>query len=295
MIVDAQIQFWKKEFLSPIACTFIKNMFNIMQTELTYEATPEKYIAEMQEAEIDKAIISTNDFSYESNTSQIKYNNYIAEIVKEYPDLFLGLCGVDPRRKNAIEIFQKGLDAGLCGLKLYPGTGFRPDDEICMPLYKIAEENEVPVSFHTGFTASPFSIQLSNPLLLEDVLEQFPNLKVIASTQLSYPYTFDLAALMRKYEYVYTDCAPTNLEVPDIGIAQNIISIKIMVVRQRIMFASNWPFCIGRLKEWTDKTLKIKLPSLSRLIGLDNVTKEDREYINGITACELFKIKIDTS
>ena len=294
MIVDAQIHLWKEEFLSPTARTFIKNMFNTMQNddfEPILNATPEKYIEEMEQAGIEKAIISTSDWGFGSNISIIKYNNFIAEVVKDYSDIFKGFCGVDPRRKNATEILQKGINAGLCGLKIYPGTGFRPDDEICMPLYNMAAENDLIVSIHSGFTTSPYSIELGNPLFLENILETFPSLKVIASSQLGFPFVYNLAAIMRKYKNLYTDYAPMNLNAPEVGIAQNILAIKVMIdERHQIMFATYWPFSSGRVKEWVDRNAKIKLPAISRLIGVGNVTKEDREYIMGLTASKLFKI-----
>ncbi len=283
---------WKKEFLSPNARKFMENMCRTMHTQPLFDATPEKYIKEIEGLEISKAIISTNDFAFGSNISILKYNNYVASTVKEHPDLFLGLCGVDPRRKNAIEVFQKSIDAGLCGLKIYPGTGFRPDEDFCMPLYKIAAENDLPVAFHSGYTVSPYSIELGNPLFFEKIIEAFPSLKIISSSQLAYPYMFELSAIMRKCENIYTDYAPMNIDVPEVGVAQNILNIKIMVdERHRIMFATNWPFSAGRVKDWTDLNIKIKLPTLSRLVGIDNVSKVDREYIMGLTACDLFKIK----
>ncbi|MFX1449492.1 MAG: amidohydrolase family protein [Promethearchaeota archaeon] len=291
MIVDAQINFWKKDLLPPNARIFIKNMFKILNSEPIYDATPKEYIIEMEQAEIDKAIISTNDFTYGSTVSQIKNNDYISKCISEYPDLFLGQCGVDPRHKNAVEIFQKGLDDGLCGLKLYPGTGFRADDEICFPLFKIAEENNIPVSIHTGFTASPFLIQNSNPFYIEHVLEKFQSLKVNLCTQLGFPFTYEMVGILRKYENLYTDYAPTNIDVPQMGIAQNIIQIKVLTNRHQIMFGTYWPFTFGRVKEWTDINHKIKLPSVTRLFNAPNITKEDREYMMGITACEFFKIK----
>ncbi|NVM04797.1 MAG: hypothetical protein HWN67_20925, partial [Candidatus Helarchaeota archaeon] len=55
MIVDAQINFWMKKFLSPNARTFIKNMYKILNIEPIYDATPKEYIVEMEQAQIDKA------------------------------------------------------------------------------------------------------------------------------------------------------------------------------------------------------------------------------------------------
>jgi len=292
LIVDAQIHLWTKKHLSPNALKYIKNMSKSMHTEPIYEATAEKYISEIEESEIKKAVIHATDFSYNSKFSQIEYNDFIAGVIKEYPDIFIGLCGVDPRRKNAAEIFQRGITAGLLGLKLFPGAGFRPDEKICSPLYKIAEDNDLPVAIHGGFTASPYSMELSNPLFLENIMEEFPNLKLVSCTQLAFPFTYLLSAIMRKFENIYSDYAPMNIDAPEVGIAQNILSVKIMVdERHRIMFATNWPFSYGRVKEWTEINSKIKLPSLSRLVGLSNVSKLDREYIMGLTAHELFKLK----
>jgi len=292
LIVDAQIHLWTKKYLSPNAIKYIENLSKSMHSKPILEATAENYITEIEQTEIKKAIIHATDFNYGSEISQLEYNNYVSNIIKDYPDLFIGLCGVDPRRKNAIEIFEKGINKGFSGLKIFPGAGFRPDEDVCIPLYKIAEKNKLPVAIHNGFTASPFSMELSQPIFLEKIMEECPDLRLIACTQLAFPFTYELSAVMRKFENIYTDYAPMNIDAPEVGIAQNILSIKIMVdERHRIMFATNWPFSLGRVKEWTELNAKIKLPTLSRLVGLTNVSKKDREYIMGLTACDLFKIK----
>ena len=48
------------------------------------------------------------------------------------------------RREKAVR------DDGFKGLKMYPGCGFYPYDEMCLPFYKKCVEYDVPVLFHTS-------------------------------------------------------------------------------------------------------------------------------------------------
>ena len=91
-------------------------------------------------------------------TSGSRYigNEYTADIVKRYPDRFMGFASVDPHKGKAavLEMERSVKELGLRGLKLHPiSQAFFPNDISFYPLWEKCAELGVPVLFHSGQTA----------------------------------------------------------------------------------------------------------------------------------------------
>ena len=106
-------------------------------------------------------------------------NKGCLDFAKEHPGRLYSYCGVDPRRPNAVKIFEKAVtEWGAIGLKLYPPVGFYPDDPKCYRLYQKALDLDVPVLLHLAST-SWMRGKMSRPQLIEDVAIDFPDLTLI--------------------------------------------------------------------------------------------------------------------
>jgi len=96
-------------------------------------------------------------------------------------------------------------------------AGVAPNDPKLEPYYALAEELDVPFCLHTGFgpPMSPymgdpeFRMRYGNPLLLEDVLVQHPNLRIYIAHG-GYPFIEETIALMMMYQQVYVDISAIN-------------------------------------------------------------------------------------
>ncbi len=75
-------------------------------------------------------------------------------------------------------------DLGCRGLKLLPTYAHHyPDDPRLMAAYEVAQDLGIPVMFHTGTSIFRGSrIRFGNPLLLDDISEEFPRLTIICRT-----------------------------------------------------------------------------------------------------------------
>ena len=144
-----------------------------------------RLIQDAQDCGIDVSIILPIDIglTYEEDApaSIEEINRGSMDVADKYPGKVYSYCGVDPRRPNAVELFEKVITQwGGKGLKLYPPCGFIPNDPICFPLYNKAVELDVPILFHCGPTwAFGWRGGYSHPRYLEDVAVQFPDLKII--------------------------------------------------------------------------------------------------------------------
>lgn len=131
-------------------------------------ATVEALIKDMDEAGVDKSVICPLDFGLmcqqEPKISVWKTNEYMAESQRKYPDRITGFVGVDPLRKDAVELLEKGItEWGLQGVKVFP-TMYKLTDERIQPFMKKINELEVPLLLHQGVDPLPFLMEYGIPL-----------------------------------------------------------------------------------------------------------------------------------
>ena len=143
-------------------------------------------------------------------------NDYVAEIVKNHPDQFIGFASVDPWKGKAavLELERSVTDLGLKGLKLHPvHQAFFPNDAHFYPLYAKASELGIPVLFHSGFAGagsgtpggSGLKLKYSAPIpYIDDVAADFPELTVIMAHP-AWPWTEEQIAVTLHKSNVYLD------------------------------------------------------------------------------------------
>lgn len=180
-----------------IAGTYVHGL-RAMGIELSLEAVRENMIpplwdphgetliAEMEEAGIDRTVIMPMDFGLllgEPETPVEEQNRAFSQLQRRYPDRIIALASVDPRRPNALELVKRAIEGwGLRGLNLYPASGFYPNGRETYRLLERASRLGVPVVVHTGQMApAPLRIKYGDPVYLDDILVDFPNLTVIAA------------------------------------------------------------------------------------------------------------------
>ena len=156
---------------------------NIIETSDDPEA--EGLLAEMDEAGIDKSIILPVDFGVALGDPEVsieKVNKKYSELAQKYPDRLIAFAGVDPRRKNALDLFKGCVEEwGMKGLKLHPCTGFYPNQKEVYPLLEKACEWKIPVLFHSGAMMVPLRSKYSQPIHFDDLGTDFPDLPIIVA------------------------------------------------------------------------------------------------------------------
>jgi predicted TIM-barrel fold metal-dependent hydrolase len=149
------------------------------------DPTGEKLINEMNRAGIDISVICPQDFGLalgESKVSIEEQNQFHAEFQNKYPKRILGFAGVDPRRPNAEKLIRRCFEEwNLSGLKLNPSSGFFANSKETYKLLDIANEFKKPVLIHTGQMVHPLRSKYCDPLYLDDVCVDYPDLWIQAA------------------------------------------------------------------------------------------------------------------
>jgi predicted TIM-barrel fold metal-dependent hydrolase len=140
-----------------------------------------------------------------------KCNDYVADIVGQAPDRFIGFASVNPvyqgPERAVAELERSVTELGLTGLKLYPMyQNWSPDDrEIAFPIFAKAADLGIPVMVHqAGSTRIDARLSLGRPALLDDVGREFRDLVVILA-HCGIPWIDEAMFLLTKHPNFYAD------------------------------------------------------------------------------------------
>jgi predicted TIM-barrel fold metal-dependent hydrolase len=206
---------------------------------------PHRLIAYMDERGIEK-LVMINFVSPEVFGFTEEVNTFAAEMARLYPDRLLPLGGIDPRRVPDVVAEMDRLlgDLRLRGIKIHPPHQFfRPNaylDQVELrglaTVYEKCIEYSVPVMFHTGTSIFPGARnKYGDPLAIDDVIVDFPELKVIVAHG-GRPLWMDTALfLLRRSRNVYLDIS----SIPPKSLLSYFPWLE--RVADRAMFGSDWP------------------------------------------------------
>ncbi|MDO8670238.1 MAG: amidohydrolase family protein [Dehalococcoidia bacterium] len=148
----------------------------------------EKLLERMSRGGVDVTVICVTDNSqrYTTVDDLLSVNRDLAEFANRSKGRILALAGVDPRRKEAPEIYRRCIEEyGMRGLKFHPYRGYYPNSEEAYAVLKVAERLGTPVLVHTGIMPAPHApapstYKYARVGLLDEVAQNFPGLKIIA-------------------------------------------------------------------------------------------------------------------
>lgn len=247
---------------------------------------PAQLVADMDRAGIERAFLLSQYWGpFKTHTP----TEYVAEVISQYPDRFIGFHGGDPiSGLRAVKDLERAVKQfHFRGIKLSPAYNHvAVNDPRIYPLYCKAEEYGIPALVHAGWTFVPGSrIENQNPLLLDEVAETFPTLKLIVA-HTGFHWAHETVMLMRKHPNVYADLAFWETSMPFHFIAEALVWAKHAGVLGRILWGSDYPSCDPA----ESLALYRRLPAYTERMCLEPaITEEDVKAILGGNAEELVK------
>jgi uncharacterized protein len=173
-------------------------------------------------------------------------NREVLEAARENPDVMIPFASVDPHKgKLGVREAREWIDAGARGFKFHPNTqAFWPNDRTFYPLYEVIAEAGLIALFHSGTTGigagmpggGGVRLKYSNPMCIDDVAADFPDLSIILAHP-SFPWQEEALAVAVHKPNVYIDLSGWSPKYfPEILIQYTNTRLK-----NKMLFGSDFP------------------------------------------------------
>jgi len=143
------------------------------------------------------------DFIFDFTIDQVN------DMVKVSNGRFVGAAGYDPFRiEESLQDIEKSVkEYGFKFVYAHPITfGIPFNDKKMYPLYGLCNYLGIPVSMQVGHSAEPLPSWVGNPMSIDEVVMDFPNLKLNLS-HTGFPWIKEWIDLIWKHPNVYGDIA----------------------------------------------------------------------------------------
>jgi len=173
-------------------------------------------------------------------------NEEVLEAAAANRDVLIPFASVDPHKgKLGVREARRLVAAGVRGFKFHPNTqAFWPNDRAHHPLYEVIAQAGLIALFHTGQTGigagmpggGGVRLKYSNPMCVDDVAADFPDLKIILAHP-SFPWQEEALAVATHKPNVYIDLSGWSPKYfPEI-----LVRYTNTLLRHKMLFGSDYP------------------------------------------------------
>lgn len=236
--------------------------------DLAKSPTVESLVAAMDEAGIGTGILTAglSDPERARRRGGHAAEDFLA-IAEEHPGRFLVSAAVDRAAKpaaNVSRLRELARHPAFALLRVTPLVEqFELNHRLYYPVYATAEELGIPVSINVGIPGPQVRSRCQDPVLLEDVLIDFPGLTVIGA-HMGHPYEELLIQYMLKWPrlhlmnsaYLATYMAPSIVKFMDSSRG-----------RGRLLFASDHPVIPAKKAIDAAKALPLSDEAMAEFLG----------------------------
>jgi len=175
-------------------------------------------------------------------------NEEIAEMANDNSDIMIAFGSVDPHkgRMGQREIVRLIEEYGVKGFKFHPTCqGFFPNDQkLAYSYYEILQHYKMPAIFHSGHsgvgTGMPggggLRLKYSNPIHLDDVAADFPDMTVIIAHP-SWPWQDEALSVCLHKPNVYIDLSGWSPKY----FQPQLIQYANTQLKKKMLFGSDYP------------------------------------------------------
>lgn len=162
-----------------------------------------------------------------------------------HADVLIPFGSVDPNREDALDETLRLIDRGVRGFKFHPTVqAFRPDDERFAAQYRAIEDAGLVALFHTGQTGigagmpggRGMRLSLSNPMHLDAVAAEFPDLQIIMAHP-SVPWQDEALSVATHKHNTWIDLSGWSPKY----FPAELVRYANSVIRDRVLFGSDFP------------------------------------------------------
>jgi predicted TIM-barrel fold metal-dependent hydrolase len=279
--------YWKGDLVeADVLVTGLRKHFNTPWPEVA-PLTIEHLIENMDEANIKYAVLHGVDMEtkppWKTKKEYKPYRwlcpaDYVKEVMDKYPGRFKGIAGINPFKPREVvlkEIDHYVKDWGFAGIKLIPFAGFTPDDkELLYPIYERCTDLDAVVVIMSSMIGIPFfRLRCVQPLPIDDVAQDFPDLKIHILHGGERPvWGYEAVAICFHSINVNTCTSPAQPELwTGYSRFPDMLRYAAEMIPDKLMFASNYPGAFP---------IKRAIDSLDSIPGLTEEFKRKMFYEN---------------
>ncbi|GGU82523.1 4-hydroxyphenyl-beta-ketoacyl-CoA hydrolase [Streptomyces litmocidini] len=229
------------------------------------------------------AVVFTVDAEHATGHPRIS-NEEIAESCAAHADTLIPFASIDPHKGRAGVREARRLveEYGVRGFKFHPSIqAFAPNDPLAYPLYEAIEELGVPALFHTGQTGigagvpggGGIRLKYSNPMLVDDVAVDFPELRIILAHP-SFPWQDEALAVATHKPHVYIDLSGWSPKY----FPPQLVRYANTLLKDKVLFGSDYPVITP--DRWLADFEKLDIKPEVR----PKILKGNAAYVLGLTA-----------
>jgi predicted TIM-barrel fold metal-dependent hydrolase len=170
----------------------------------------------------------------------------VLDAARAHPDTIIPFGSIDPHKgKLGVRQARELIDAGVRGFKFHPNIqAFWPNDRTYYPLYETIAQAGLIALFHSGTTGigagmpggGGVHLKYSNPMLLDDVAADFPELDIILAHP-SFPWQDEALAIAVHKPNVYIDLSGWSPKY----FPENLIRYTNTQLKHKMLFGSDYP------------------------------------------------------
>ena len=224
MRIDAHVHLWERrmipdeairQYLEPLNKLKELGLDDVFDFNLDdevpfpdYNENIQDYIDIMDYNRLDAMVVLGIDFGL-VNEGRMSNNEYMEWLYSRCScdERFIPFIGLDPNRKDAVEKLKMYYSKyEPRGIKVYPATGFYPDDERYDEYWKTINDMGLVVTVHTGVALAPLDEKYCHPSFMRRIAEKYPDMKIIIA-HLGGKFHDELFPLMDACDNVYSDCS----------------------------------------------------------------------------------------
>ncbi len=243
MITDCHVHIQPFELLlNPPSLELMRKQQPQFEQVLEYTRSPKAFLKHMDRVGLDRAVL-INAAAPEVTGYPSGLNAMAANYAKEDPKRLISCGSLHPRHSaNVMADIEEIVRLGLRLIKIHPPHQlFYPNEYLSGMkelelLYRTAENNGIPVMFHTGTSIFPGARnKYADPIYVDDVAVDFPQLKIVLAHG-GRPLWMETAFfLVRRHANVYMDIS----SIPPVSLLQYFP--RLAEIAHKTMFGSDWP------------------------------------------------------
>lgn len=173
-------------------------------------------------------------------------NRDVAAAARRNRDALIPFASIDPRRDGALDEARDLIENhGVKGFKFHPSVqGFAPDEPAAYAMYELLADYRSIALFHSGQTGigrnleggGGVRLKYSNPMLIDDIAVDFPQLKLVIAHP-SFPWQSEQLAVARHKKNVFIDLSGWSPKYFEEQLVQHTNSL----IPDKVLFGSDFP------------------------------------------------------